>query len=125
MGNRLLLLRRSEKNTFLPGYYDIPGGKIEEDETPEQALLREVREETNLVVLIGPHFNTVQYKNKYGFEIVETHFFVTLLSSFSSLRLSDEHDEVTLATQESISKLEMSDEMRTWCKKAFAEYEKK
>lgn len=32
------------------GYYDIPGGKIEEGEMPEQTVLREVKEETGLIV---------------------------------------------------------------------------
>ena len=32
------------------GYVSIPGGTIEPDETPEQALVREVREESGAVV---------------------------------------------------------------------------
>ena len=32
------------------GYYDIPGGKIEEGETPEQTAIREMKEETGLKV---------------------------------------------------------------------------
>lgn len=32
------------------GYYDIPGGKIEDGETPEQAAIREMKEETGIIV---------------------------------------------------------------------------
>ena len=32
------------------GYYDIPGGKIEEGELPEQTAIRELKEETGLDV---------------------------------------------------------------------------
>jgi len=32
------------------GYYDIPGGKIEDGETAEQAAIREMEEETGIVV---------------------------------------------------------------------------
>lgn len=32
------------------GYYDIPGGKIEEGELPEQTVIREMKEETGLDV---------------------------------------------------------------------------
>lgn len=32
------------------GYYDIPGGKIEEGETAEQAAIREMKEETGIEV---------------------------------------------------------------------------
>ena len=32
------------------GYYDIPGGKIEKGETPEEAAIREMKEETGIKV---------------------------------------------------------------------------
>lgn len=32
------------------GYYDIPGGMIEDGETPEQAAIREMKEETGIIV---------------------------------------------------------------------------
>lgn len=34
----------------LKGYYDIPGGKIEEGEEPEQAVIREMKEETGIYI---------------------------------------------------------------------------
>ena len=32
------------------GYYDIPGGKIEDNETEEQAVIREFEEESGLII---------------------------------------------------------------------------
>ncbi|GAU65248.1 nucleoside-triphosphate pyrophosphohydrolase [Streptomyces sp. NBRC 110611] len=43
-GGRLLAARRSAPPA-LAGRWELPGGKVEDDETPEQALERELREE--------------------------------------------------------------------------------
>ena len=41
------------------GYYDIPGGKIEEGETPEDTVKREFREETGMIVKNLKHRGTI------------------------------------------------------------------
>lgn len=47
----ILLLRRSITDTFHPDTWSLPGGKIEKDENPEGAVIREVKEETNLDII--------------------------------------------------------------------------
>ena len=44
---RILISKRSE-NKFMPGYWEFPGGKLEEGETPGQCLIREIKEEINI-----------------------------------------------------------------------------
>jgi RimJ/RimL family protein N-acetyltransferase len=44
--NRVYVQRRSPQRRLLPGIWDIVGGHLESDETPEQALARELTEET-------------------------------------------------------------------------------
>ena len=53
--NKIVVTKYKEGNKKV-GYYDIPGGKIEEGETPEQAAIREMKEETGLLI------NNLNYK---------------------------------------------------------------
>ncbi len=46
---KVVVTKYKEENKKI-GYYDIPGGKIEEGETPEQTAIREMKEETGLKV---------------------------------------------------------------------------
>ena len=44
----LLYLRDNKPEIPFPHYWDLFGGYIEEGETPEQAIIRKVKEELNL-----------------------------------------------------------------------------
>lgn len=45
-----VVVTKYKKGNKKEGYYDIPGGKIEEGENPEQTAIREMKEETGLKV---------------------------------------------------------------------------
>lgn len=47
---KILILKRSQTDQWMPGHYALPGGKIETGENPKDAVSRECKEETNLVV---------------------------------------------------------------------------
>ena len=64
-GAKILIARRAP-NKHLAGFWEFPGGKIEEGETPQECLKRELEEELGIVVSVGTFFmeNEHHYEDK-------------------------------------------------------------
>lgn len=58
---KILALRRSDGNDEVVHKFEFVGGKVEEGETFEQALIRECMEELSLKVEVGDLLNTIEY----------------------------------------------------------------
>lgn len=53
--NKFLFIRRAPSDTYAPNKWELPGGKLDEDETLEENLLRECKEEIGLGLKILRH----------------------------------------------------------------------
>lgn len=62
-GNRILCVQRPKsKLSYISEKFEFPGGKIEQGETQEEALNRELLEELNIVTTIKSFFTTVVHE---------------------------------------------------------------
>jgi len=87
--NNLILIKR--KYAPFKGKYALPGGFIRYNEDPKQALIREVREETNLAVEIIRNIGTYDQKGRdpRG-KIVSTAFKCNLVRDLSKMMGGDD-----------------------------------
>jgi 8-oxo-dGTP diphosphatase len=58
---QILLARRPDTHLVAGGLWEFPGGKIEAGESPEEALRREIKEETGIVIKVHGLIDLVSY----------------------------------------------------------------
>ncbi len=69
-GDRVLIGLRSRRSP-LPGAWEFPGGKVEPHETPEQCLVRELKEELRISVrVVAPFMENVHAYPHGTFQIL-------------------------------------------------------
>lgn len=102
--NKYLVIRKSLTVPRFPGYWDFPGGCLEENEDPKNGIKREVFEETNLEIL--PMKVVWKINLEVNGYIVEYRIWKTKLVS-SEVKLSHEHTEFKWLGKKEILKLKI------------------
>jgi 8-oxo-dGTP diphosphatase len=68
-----VLIGPRPQGTFLAGLWEFPGGKVQPQESPEEAAVRECREETGMEIELRGQLATVE--NEYAHGRVRLEFF--------------------------------------------------
>lgn len=99
--NRILAAKRGPEMS-LPGYWEFPGGKIEQGETPEASLARELKEELLCDATVGEHLTTTEHEYDFGIVVLST-YFCTLNDAEPQLT---EHAEIRWVAPHELESLE-------------------
>ena len=106
-GGRVLMCHRHPSRRWYPDIWDLPGGHIEPDETPEQALVRELREELGIIVDPTGLDSSSALTPEPGLTI---HVWVVRAWSGEVSNLApEEHDELGWFTPVEVAELELPD----------------
>ena len=122
----VLIVQRSQKETYLPGYWELPGGKVNFGEDPKEALIREFIEETGLSTKAVTPVRVFHYVTKEGtLQTVEIVFLLVLSkNSKKDIVLSGAHNShVFIGSDDLDNYLGNNPEVRQNVVEAFRAYE--
>lgn len=84
-----VLIAQRQSGEF-SGMWEFPGGKIEDNETHVEALIREIHEELNLSIEVNEYLMTVEYDYSNFHLLMHCYYCTPLQDNFDIL----EHSEV-------------------------------
>ena len=88
--NGRVLITRRKPAGLLGGLWEFPGGKIQKDESPEAACIREIKEEVNLTIRVDSHLSRVRHAYTH-FKIVMDVFCCSYISGRVALNGPVDH----------------------------------
>ena len=89
INGELLILKRSNKAIIRPGDWDLPGGMVEDKENPNEAITREILEETGIT---SRSSKLVFVSTEQSPAYILTFFYVTHVEN-DIVKISTEHTD--------------------------------
>ncbi len=62
----MLLIAKRKPTARLPNLWELPGGKVEPGETPEECLQREIKEEFDIDISVGEYLGSNPHTYDFG-----------------------------------------------------------
>jgi 8-oxo-dGTP diphosphatase len=100
-----ILLTRRKKGKSLEGYWEFPGGKVEEGETDKSALERELNEELGLSVSELTYFS----ENKHDYDTFSIHLIAFKCNAHDNPKILVDHDKFEWLSSKEIKKLNLAE----------------
>ncbi|WP_223546824.1 8-oxo-dGTP diphosphatase MutT [Priestia aryabhattai] len=101
--DQILIAQRNSKDP-LAGKWEFPGGKLETGETPEECLVREIREELQVEVEIGSFYDD----NVYGFKDQAIHLLFYWAETMNGEVTPVVHDDVKWITIKELARFDFA-----------------
>jgi 8-oxo-dGTP diphosphatase len=62
----MLLIAKRKPTARLPNLWELPGGKVEPNEAPEECLIREIKEEFDIHITVGEYLGSNIHTYDFG-----------------------------------------------------------
>jgi 8-oxo-dGTP diphosphatase len=106
MNGNIVLIRR--KYPPFKGFYALPGGFIEKNEKPKQALIREVKEETNLTIKIKEKIGIFDAPGRDPRGNIHSTAYKCIVNDTTSMSSGDDSIEVYLIPKDQLKNIELA-----------------
>lgn len=100
--SKKFLVTMRDRNRMRGGLWEFPGGKIDEGESPEEALKREILEELNCEVAVGNQIEDYTY----SYPELTVRLITYLCTIISGRPQLSEHEDMKWVTREEIGALD-------------------